>query len=56
MSDNERKQGATRAVLNLGRATKWGFKLAQVTASRLGGFVLDVWYWVVDILIDIITG
>ncbi len=50
------KQGATRAVRNLGRAAKWGIKLAQWTASRFWGFALDVWYWVVDILMDLITG
>jgi hypothetical protein len=40
----------------LGRATRWGFKLAQGTASRSWGFALDVWYRVVDILMDLITG
>jgi hypothetical protein len=56
MTDSGGKKGATRAVRNLGRATKWGFKLAQGTASRFWGIALDVWYWVVNILMDLITG
>ncbi len=50
------KQGATVAVRNLGRATRWGFKLARGTASKTWGFALDAWYWVVDILADLMTG
>ncbi len=50
------KQGATMAVRNLGRATRWGFKLARGTASKAWGFALDVWYWVMEILTDLMTG
>lgn len=40
----------------MGKATKWGLKLAQGIASRSWGFALDVWYWVMDILKDLIAG
>jgi hypothetical protein len=56
MTDSKGKQGATRAVRNLGRATRWGFELAQGRASRLWGLALDVWYWVMDFLMDLMTG
>jgi hypothetical protein len=56
MSNNGGKQGATMAVRNLGRAIRWGFKLAQGVASRSWGLALDVWYWVVGILMDLVTG
>ncbi len=56
MTGNGGKQGATRAVRNLGRALGWGFKLAEETASKLWEFALDVSYWVVDFLMDLIMG
>jgi hypothetical protein len=56
MSNDEGKRGATRAVRNLGRVTRWGFKLAHGTASWFWGLALDVWYWVVNVLMDLITG
>ncbi len=56
MTDSVGKQGATKAVRNLRRVLGWGFKVAEVTTSRLWGFALDGLYWVMDLLVDLIMG